>query len=133
MGRFYLSYVEQENLLPRSFPPEIPYKSAFPFFFLFVFIKNYSFCCPPLYRFHLEITEFEVGHIMCHAQKTELRQRDYQYMFIVGLNQQIPTFSIHLFIRSVFYLFINQAGQVQLQPGLIVGGWNLGGGRWGAV
>ena len=52
-------------------------------------------------------------------------------MFIVGLNQQIPTFSIHLFIRSVLYLFINQAGQVQLQPGLIVGGWNLGGGGGG--
>lgn len=54
-------------------------------------------------------------------------------MFIVGLNQQIPTFSIHLFIRRVLYLFINQAGQVQLQPGLIVGGWNLGGGRGGCV
>ena len=54
-------------------------------------------------------------------------------MFIVGLNQQIPTFSIHLFIRSVLYLFINQAGQVQLQPGLIVGGWNLGGGGGGCV
>ena len=26
MGRFYLSYVEQENLLHRSFPPEIPNK-----------------------------------------------------------------------------------------------------------
>ena len=33
MGRFYLSYVEQENLLPRSFPPEIPHKTEFPFFF----------------------------------------------------------------------------------------------------
>ena len=54
-------------------------------------------------------------------------------MFIVGLNQQIPTFSIHLFIRSVLYLFINQAGLVQLQPGLIVGGWNLGGGGGGCV
>ena len=54
-------------------------------------------------------------------------------MFIVGLNQQIPTFSIHLFIRRVLYLFINQAGQVQLQPGLIVGGWNLGGGGGGFV
>lgn len=52
-------------------------------------------------------------------------------MFKVGLNQQIPTFSIHLFIRRVLYLFINQAGQVQLQPGLIVGGWNLGGGGGG--
>ena len=40
MGRFYLSYFEQENLLPRSFPPEIPYKSAFHFFILFVFIKS---------------------------------------------------------------------------------------------
>ena len=34
MGRFYLSYVEQENLLPRSFPPEIPHKTEFPFFFV---------------------------------------------------------------------------------------------------
>ena len=29
MGRFYLSYVEQDNLLHRSFPPEIPNKISF--------------------------------------------------------------------------------------------------------
>ena len=34
MGRFYLSYVEQENLLLRSFPPEISRKTEFPFFFV---------------------------------------------------------------------------------------------------
>ena len=33
-GRFFLSYIEQENLLPRSFPPEIPHKTEFPFFFV---------------------------------------------------------------------------------------------------
>ena len=49
-------------------------------------------------------------------------------MFIVGLNQQIPTFSIHLFIGSVFYLLLTR-----LEPGLIVGGWNLGGGGGGCV
>ena len=53
MGRFYLSYVEQENLLPRSFPPEIPNKTPFPLLLLIRFHKkNYSSCCPQLYSFH---------------------------------------------------------------------------------
>ena len=56
MGGFHHSYVEQENLLPRSFAPQIPYKTPFPFFFLFVFIQNYSSCCPPSYSFHPEIS-----------------------------------------------------------------------------
>ena len=51
-------------------------------------------------------------------------------MLLVSLNQQIPTLSTHFFI-SVLCLFINQAGQVQLQPGLNVGGLNLGGEEWG--
>ena len=36
---------------------------------------------------------------------------------LVGLDQQIPTLSTHFF-TSVLNLIINQAGQVQLQPGL---------------
>ena len=52
-------------------------------------------------------------------------------MLLVSLNQQIPTLSTHFFI-SVLCLFINQAGQVQLQPGLNVGGLNLGGEGWGS-
>ena len=40
MGRFYLSYVEQENLLPRSFPPEIPNKTPFPLLLLIRFHKK---------------------------------------------------------------------------------------------
>ena len=53
MGRFYLSYVEQENLFPRSFPPEIPNKTPFPLLLLIRFHKkNYSSCCPQLYSFH---------------------------------------------------------------------------------
>ena len=53
MGRFYLSYVEQDNLLPRSFPPEISYKSAFLFFFLFVFIKK---TIPSAVRYYIGFT-----------------------------------------------------------------------------
>ena len=38
----------------------------------------------------------------------------------------------HSFIHKKCIVFIiNQAGQVKLQPGLIVGGWNLGGGGGG--
>ena len=53
-------------------------------------------------------------------------------MLLVSLNQQIPTLSTHFFI-SELCLFINQAGQVQLQSDLNVAGLNLGGEVWGAV
>ena len=55
MGRFYLSYVEQDNLLHRSFPPEIPNKISF-YLLICFHKKNYSSFCPQLLSFHPDIS-----------------------------------------------------------------------------
>ena len=49
--------------------------------------------------------------------KDRLPLKELSITVLVGMDQQTPTFSTHFFI-SVLYLIINQAGQVQLQPGL---------------
>ena len=49
--------------------------------------------------------------------KDRLPLKELSKIVLVGLDQQTPTLSTHFFI-SVLYLIINQAGQVQLQPGL---------------
>ena len=106
---FPLSYVEQENLLPRSSPPEIPNKTPFPFFFLFVFIQNYSFCCPPL---------SSRLAIWCATLKRQTSVRGTINKFWLVWTSRFPL--------TVFYLFINQANQAQLHPGLNEGwGWDV--------
>ena len=113
--RFHLSCVEQENLLPPSSPPEIPNKTPFPFFFLFVFIQNYSFCCPPL---------SSRLAIWCATLKRQTSVRGTINKFWLVGTSRFPLCS--LIFLTVFYLFINQANQAQLQPGLNRGwGWDV--------
>ena len=116
MGRFYLSYVEQENLLPRLFPPEIPNKTPFPLLLLIRFHKK---TIPLAVHNYIAFTQIAARGWPYYVprSKDRLPLKELSKIVLVGLDQQTPTLSTHFFI-SVLYLIINQAGQVQLQPGL---------------
>ena len=135
MGRFCLSYVEQENLLPRSFPPEIPKKTPFPLLLLIRLHKKKTI--PLAVHNYIAFTQIAARGWPYYVprSKDRLPLKELSKIVLVGLDQQTPTLSTHFFISVLYllYLIINQVGQVQLQPGLNRGACELRVGCLGKV
>ena len=115
MGRFYLSYVEQENLLHRSFPPEIPNKIS-----CYLLIRFHKKTIPLSVHNYRAFTLISVRGLPSYVPRSKDRP-PLKELSIYSLSWSGPADS-H-FVHSFFHkciVFIYQPGQPGFNGGACV-------------